>query len=288
MRLALILGICAPFAALQSAHAQHAGDIGLMPVGGRLTTGVFAGASFFPGQRVFQAPLGTQFPNFASDPGFDSLPGAFVPGARIGFTILDSLRRWNGADFSEIPPERLRISFGPVTPIDSPSTPQNVQGFSLSVGSNGEWHRHLQYTLLDPASDGVYLLSLQLWSDQGGIQPSAPFWLVFNQNRPAGEHDQAAQWAVVHLASGGDPACNEADIASVGETGEGPTTPDGQLTVDDLIAFVNLFSASTGCPGAAPCNQADIVGVGGPPEPPDGQLTVDDLIAFVNAFGEGC
>lgn len=90
------------------------------------------------------------------------------------------------------------------------------------------------------------------------------------------------------VPDGCDPApCNLADIASVGST---PPLAfhDGQLTVDDIIVFVNLYGDGSGCPGASPCSQADVCGIGGPPAPPDGQLTVDDIIAFVNAFGDGC
>lgn len=54
---------------------------------------------------------------------------------------------------------------------------------------------------------------------------------------------------------------------------------DGQLTVDDLILFVNAFSDEAA--------DADItsVGTGGMP---DLIVSVDDLIAFVNAFSTGC
>ena len=83
-------------------------------------------------------------------------------------------------------------------------------------------------------------------------------------------------------------ACNLADITEVGGTIESPGMPDGQLTVDDLILFINLFSDQSGCPGAAPCSRADVTGVGGGGAAPDGELTVDDLIEFVNAFSTGC
>jgi hypothetical protein len=79
--------------------------------------------------------------------------------------------------------------------------------------------------------------------------------------------------------------CAYADITGIGGP---PSLPDGQFTVDDIIAFVNLFGDGTGCPGASPCSAADITGIGGPPADPDGELTVDDIIAFVNAFGDGC
>ena len=97
----------------------------------------------------------------------------------------------------------------------------------------------------------------------------------------------AGDFAVAEVP-GGPAGCNLADITEVGGTEEFPGNPDGQLTVDDLILFVNLFSSSAGCPGTAPCNRADVSGIGGSGAPPDGELTVDDLIEFVNAFSTGC
>lgn len=80
--------------------------------------------------------------------------------------------------------------------------------------------------------------------------------------------------------------CNRADITAIG----GGPCPDGQLTVDDVIVFVNLFSDGTGCPGApgVPCSASDVTDIGDTAAGPDGQLTVDDIIAFVNAFSNGC
>lgn len=82
--------------------------------------------------------------------------------------------------------------------------------------------------------------------------------------------------------------CSLADLSEIGGTAENPGLADGQLTVDDLIVFVNAFSDGLGCPGHTPCNLADVTAIGGPPFGPDGQLTVDDIVAFVNAFGDGC
>lgn len=84
-------------------------------------------------------------------------------------------------------------------------------------------------------------------------------------------------------------ACSLADITVIGGSAGELVVPDGQLTVDDIIVFVNVFSAPDApCPGPAPCSQADIVGIGGVEFPADGLHTVDDLIAFVNAYGDGC
>lgn len=80
-------------------------------------------------------------------------------------------------------------------------------------------------------------------------------------------------------------ACNPADITDTGDTGAGP---DGQLNLDDILAFVNEYNDATGCPGAAPCNRADITDTGDTGAGPDGQLSLDDILAFVNAYNEGC
>ncbi len=99
----------------------------------------------------------------------------------------------------------------------------------------------------------------------------------------------ASEWLTIDIcaltAAGCPFACNLADVTGIGGQG---IPPDGQLTVDDIIEFVNAFSDATGCPGTAPCNLADVTAIGGQAQPPDGQLTVDDVIEFVNAFSDGC
>lgn len=81
--------------------------------------------------------------------------------------------------------------------------------------------------------------------------------------------------------------CNLADITDVGDSGDGP---DGQLTLDDILSFVNAYNDGSGCPGTPgePCNQADVTDVGETGAGPDGELTLDDILAFVNAYSVGC
>lgn len=70
------------------------------------------------------------------------------------------------------------------------------------------------------------------------------------------------------------PKMMGADVAQIG----GIAGPDGKLTVDDIIEFVNAFGDGD--------LLADVAAIGGAFYP-DGQLTVDDIIAFVNAFSDG-
>ncbi len=100
-------------------------------------------------------------------------------------------------------------------------------------------------------------------------------------------------------------ACNPADLTSPGATydpvsGTLDVGPDGQLSVEDFVAFLNAFSDGTGCPaavlGTGPCNPADITGPGATYEagaldtPPDGELSVEDFLSFLAAFSDaaGC
>lgn len=72
-----------------------------------------------------------------------------------------------------------------------------------------------------------------------------------------------------------EDACSLADIVSVG----GAVPPDGLLTGDDYVAFINAFAEGL--------LLADIVAIGGD-DHPDGLITGDDFVAFIAAFAEGC
>ncbi len=193
-----------------SALAQpHTGDIELALDGGRITPAAF---SVGPG-RVFVAEMGRSFANFTSDPGFDCQPGTFPFPSRNGFRVMDALREWNGSDFTEISSETLEISFSTLLAV-TPPVQQTVEGFTLAVGSNGTWHRHLEYTLVDalggpaPAPGGIYLLTMQIFSNQPSIAPSEPFWLIFDNQADAASVTLAAEWVEINLAGeGGGPTC---------------------------------------------------------------------------------
>jgi hypothetical protein len=168
------------------AFAQiHGGDVELDVVGNQVVTA----------QRVYGAELGEIIPNEVDEPGFDSLPGTFPSGSSIRFSILDSLRKWDGSGFDMIPAETLSVRFGSsLGPITTPSTPAIADGFNLNVASNGSWHRHYDFVLNSPASAGIYLLQLQLSSSNAGIASTDPFFIVFNQNDTELNHDAAIEF----------------------------------------------------------------------------------------------
>lgn len=67
-----------------------------------------------------------------------------------------------------------------------------------------------------------------------------------------------------------------ADVATIG----GATTPDFQVTADDLVAFLDAFFANNNA-------VADITGPGGSGGA-DGAITVDDLVAYLSRFFTPC
>jgi len=71
--------------------------------------------------------------------------------------------------------------------------------------------------------------------------------------------------------------CGPSDIASPGTT----VGADNELTADDVILFVNWFTASDA--------RADVAGPGGTTTP-DGEFTADDIVVFVHRFlnSAGC
>ena len=164
------------------AHAQHAGDVGLFLEDDRLVAYGPIGCTDMCG--VHYGVFGdTGFPGYTSNPGVDALPGTFPPG-RIGFRVLEGLRRWDDdASVWESPedvPEALSISY--IT-LDVLVEDEGLEGFDLAVQPDGGWHRHVDFELV-PGNDGfrmpgIYRLDLQFYSTMG-LADSEPFTIAFN------------------------------------------------------------------------------------------------------------
>lgn len=258
--------------ACSTADAQHLADIAIGQSQGRVATGVFQiqGAKVAPmlSQRVFVSAFGT-FPNFTNSPGFDSLVGAFEGGSQIGFNIRKALRKWNGVAFPAgadgIPPELIQIKLGPASNTRvTPTTDQLVTGFSLAVSSGGsttgQFHHHPGFTLLDPASDGLYLLELELWSTQAELGTSLPYWMVFSQNASESELHAAASWVRANVWQ---PAC-AADLNN-----------DGLVDDSDFVYFVNAYNYLLCDPPGCP---ADFTG--------DWMTDDADFLVFASAYDQ--
>jgi hypothetical protein len=246
LKVAGISGVCA---VASVSNGQHLIDMAIGEAQGRIATGVFQiqGENVVPllSQRVFITEFGT-FPNFTSNPGLDSMVGAFQGGSQIGFNIRKALRKWDGLEFpataAGIPPEQMQIKLGPPANTRlTPLTDELVPGFSLAVSNSGntvgEFHHHPGFTLLDPASDGLYLLELELWSTQSALGTSLPYWMVFSQNASNEELLRAASWVRDNVWQ---PTCAP-DLNN-----------DGLVDDSDFVAFVvaynYLLCDPPGCP----------------------------------------
>ncbi len=250
------------------ALAQHAGDVLLKIENNRITTNLSTPQGDEPA-RVFESHLGEIAPDFADEPGFDNLPGTFTPGSALGFRIRKALRLWQGNNFSTIATPRLMLDAGPLSR-ETPADDTSVEGFTLAVGSNGEWHHHYGFTLLPPATTGTYLLELELFSTQPGLGDSEPFWIIFDQGLEGAQIPAAEAWVRRELLG---------QCPTDFDDGSATGTPDGGVTIDDLIYYLSLFES--GDPNA---DLDDGSGLG----VPDLGVTIDDLIYFLSRFELGC
>lgn len=212
------LALVGALAASSSTFAQHVGDIAATIEGGAIATAANT-ASGAVAERVFGATFGdTGIARFTTNPGIEALPGTFVAGSRLGFNAVAGLRRFTGSSVETVTDERLEVKFLTLVR-DIGAEP--VAGFDLAVQSNGGFHRHFNFTLKSagaklPAS-GIYVAELELYSTDGTTGASTPFWIVFNDGRPAEELTDALAWVEENLAS--DASACVADLDGSGDVG---------------------------------------------------------------------
>ena len=226
------------------------------------------------GERVVFGRLDTgQFSNLADDPGFDSTSGSFPSGTAIGLDLLGSLRVWDGIGFEAPEPEYVMsvtkgndIISTPL-PVGGVVDESRVPGFQFgSADTGGRFHHHVRYFLdpFDPvtAEDGLWLLTLELWSTNPVILPSEPVYVVFGSGPTAdSDRDAAIVWVADNLVGSG--GCTPADLAE----------PFGTLDLSDITAFVGAFTA-----GDLAADLAE----------PFGLLDLTDITTFVSSFVGGC
>jgi hypothetical protein len=181
-----------------------------------------------PPQRVYQIPMGQRSladandgwyaePNHAvypfAGPGVALLDGSFAAGSILKVTYLDGLKLWNGSGFADPGTEQIGAStsatFAPSV-LTKDSVPFDALSLSAVAATAGE-HKTIRWRLFGdgsspntPSDDGVYLLKLQLSTDQPGIAPSDPYFFLLSKNAPAA--DQSAALAYVNANLIPEPA----------------------------------------------------------------------------------
>ncbi len=177
------------------AFGQHAGEVllrvpvadGPIVTSGGEWTGEYAGRVFDEGLMPLAEPYTTE------SPGFDSLAGTFPAGATIRLDFTKPLLYWDGIALAP-PPAAMTLDYkgdreATITGSDTAGAP----GFVItSVPSNGAFHEHIDYSLPDGATTGLYGIVVTLGPGAGstGFAASEPFLITFEQgfasNVPAG------------------------------------------------------------------------------------------------------
>lgn len=199
--LAFVFGSTTAFA------GPHDGDIFVTILGNQLVTGL--GEHGEPPRlhvRAFLSEFGEDplLPRFTDEPGFDSADGTFTAGALVGFNITNRLGRWNGMGFDYLMGDTETITISHLMGGQRVTADGFVAGFGLPADSDGEWHYHLGYTIghadgvTDPM-EGIYLLELDLWTNETGVANSLPFWLVMNYGDTEANHDAAYDYVQENL-----------------------------------------------------------------------------------------
>ena len=263
----LTLAAFASLHALAVAGTVHDADFILAVINNKLQAGAVdpsTGAVIYP-SRIKAATLGAEgFPNFTNDPGFNAEPGMLIPGMRVGFSILRAPRIWDSEheNFDTIATDTITVRAAGQN-ILAPTTDMVVEGITFgqaSLDSAATFHHHMQYLVngaLPPAIDELFLLEIELWSPDSGVQNSDPLFLLFGQGDAVDFMDDAIEYIEDEL---------------IGSLCIADLTGDGVLNFFDVSAFLTAFNASDA--------DADLNG--------DGVFNFFDVSAFLSAFAQGC
>lgn len=140
-------------------------------------------------------------PAYLSGPGitygYDQVAGGprdFASGYNFLLNIIDGLKIWDGAGFSDPGLEQIeayRSSGSPAISSDSltPASPATLQFGNVSASYNASAHGSASFRLLGDGvsptvegQNGVYLLSLTYSSSEPGLNASNPFYFLLHKN----------------------------------------------------------------------------------------------------------
>ncbi len=128
--------------------------------------------------------------------------------------------------------------------------------------------------IITPQQNGGF--GAPLFPGISGIPATGSTLITFNV--PMNAPDTLYYECNVHLGLGGPLTIVGGCVADV-DDGSGTGTPDGGVTIDDLIFYLGLFEE-----GDVGADVDDGSGTG----TPDGGVTIDDLIYYLTRFEAGC
>jgi len=262
--------------------------------------------------RLFHRELDTNF--FGSDPGFNAVSQANVPGdffalpgnASLGFDFaalslygqtVANLWYWDGADANENGDYLDDVHFEPaiaatltarITPFSAvvDGTANDVAGFNLQTTSaTGGMHRHANFQLaaaVGAPAQGLYLLSMRVRMD--GLAKSDPLFLILatDDASVAPYYPAGVAWAEEHLLVPGDVNTDatvnifDVNLVSAHWGQQGPT---GDANYDGVVNIfdINLISANWNAAAVTASSSSAMATV---PEPASWMLLVAGLFAW--------
>lgn len=173
--------------ALAIAGGDHAGDIAVSALAGKLVIG---GDHFethgLTGFNIYEANFGdlSGGPWVTKDPGFQTQGGAtLTPGALISFEGLGTLSFWNGTAWN-VAQAGVGVSVADVyqdalTTWNAVGVTAGETAYVAEVSLGGTIHDHLKMSVTPNAAAGAYLIAMRLSS--ADYLSSDSFYIVFNR-----------------------------------------------------------------------------------------------------------
>ena len=230
--------VFAPLAAL--AHGPQV-QIGINN-GKLVTTALFADEpyqGFAPARRLYEIPLTHRTLADANDgwyaqpnatypitgPGIALLDGQFAAGSKLTVNFVSGLKRWDGTAFVDPGDEQLAVSTTAAfttSVLTKDAGPFNGIMTAAVTAAAGE-HKTLRWRLLGDgvspgatSDDGVYLVGLQLATDQPGVAASDPYYFLLRKDASAGDRAAALGAATALVPEPTGAAATTAVAAAAG------------------------------------------------------------------------
>ncbi len=141
----------------------------------------------------------------------------------------------------------------------------SVTAFDGTVAVNRDFY--IGFKFLD-VTNAMHYGWVQCRLDWDNVGPTTEQWTIL-----AGAYESDANTDIA-AGDSGSVAC----VADV-DDGSGTGTPDGGVTIDDLLYYLNIFNAGS---IAADVDDGSGTGI------TDGGVTIDDLLYFLTRFNSGC
>jgi hypothetical protein len=199
-----LVSVFAVVTLLPAAALAEGLDIGIRASGGRLQT---VGVEGEPPMQVFG---NDELRAFGAELTFDAIdsivkaeePGlasqdATVLGRSLRVDILKAARLWDAGTQSLVPTmQQLSTGKLPAFPFfNTPTTDTTVQTNTFIASDDFHFDWVLNGATASSAA-GIYVVQLQLVdvSPTSALQPSLPYWVVFNYGLSKAEHDEAIEY----------------------------------------------------------------------------------------------